>query len=583
MEDSIVLKRGETLVDKWYYFAENYPDKEAIVHWAAGEEPFRWTYRELIECAENFAVILRENGIRKNDVCATLIKHNKYFYPIYLAVSLLGALPAVLAYPNSRLHPIKFREGLEGMAKRSGLDFILTEKSLEPVIRPLVEKDDSTIKQLLFPLEWNLEEAAKNSSDEKIKIRKIIKGFSPLDTVILQHSSGTTGLQKPTIFSHKAVLDHIEIYSRAIALNRNDKIVSWLPLYHDMGLIAAFHMPLASGITSVQIDTFEWVMVPSILLEAISKEKGTLMWLPNFAYNMLVDKVSDEDLKDISLKSLRMSINCSEPIRHESHQKFFSRFSNYGLKAKSLSTSYGMTENTFAVTQSEPNKEPLVLPVYTADLANGKAVITDRIKISNTRLCVSSGKAVDGCRIRIVDEERGDLPDLYVGEIAIASETLFDGYKNYPEKNAQVLREGWYYTGDLGFRYGEDYFIIGRKSDTIIVGGNNLYPEDIEDIVSDVEGAIPGRVIAFGEFDEQIGSEQVSVIVETKIEDEQARKNLRMAIVKACMGIDVTVRKVYFVPPRWLIKSSAGKPGRKTNRERILTDEPRKALQLQVQ
>jgi acyl-CoA synthetase (AMP-forming)/AMP-acid ligase II len=150
---------------------------------------------------------------------------------------------------------------------------------------------------------------------------------------------------------------------------------------------------------------------------------------------------------------------------------------------------------------------------------------------------------------------------------------MFDGYRNYPEKTAEVLKEGWYYSGDYGFVHENEYYIIGRKKDIIIVAGNNIYPEDIEDAVSKVEGVIPGRAVAFGEEDPEIGSEQISVVAETNFFAPDDQKKLKLSIVKAGMEMDVSIRKIYLVPPRWLIKSSAGKPSRKANRERILNKE----------
>jgi acyl-CoA synthetase (AMP-forming)/AMP-acid ligase II len=148
--------------------------------------------------------------------------------------------------------------------------------------------------------------------------------------------------------------------------------------------------------------------------------------------------------------------------------------------------------------------------------------------------------------------------------------SLFDGYRNYPEKTAEVLHDGWYHSGDYGFQMGGDLFVIGRKKDIIIVAGNNVYPEDVEDAVSKVPGIIPGRVVAFGEENVSLGSEHVAVVAETTAEGEGAQKALRLEVIKAGMAIDITIAKVYLVPPRWLIKSSAGKPSRKANRERIL-------------
>ena len=567
----------EIVWEKWCENARKYPHKEAIIHWIAGEEPIKWTFSSLIKAAQEFSFLLKEKGIKQGEVCALIIRHNPNFYPLYMAVSSIGAIPAVLAYPNPRLHPDKFRQGIEGMSQRSGLDWILTEKDIEPIIRPLIERKESTIKGIYFPLEWEMEDGKLKMEGEDFKntfnsflkenneIQNQIKGTDPF---LLQHSSGTTGLQKPVLLSNHSILEHVENYAEAIQLKENDKIVSWLPLYHDMGLIAAFHLPLAFGITSVQIDPFEWVMIPSLIFEVIKKENCTVTWLPNFSYNMMADKIQDYDLEGITLENMRMFINCSEPVRDESHKKFYDRFKNYGLKINSLATCYAMAETTYAVTQTEPLIEPTILFVERQELSKGKIKVIDNTGLSKPY--VSSGKPIKGCEIKIVDENRNELSPDSIGEIAIKSVSMFDGYRNYPEKTSEVLKDGWYYSGDYGFKYQDEYYIIGRKKDIIIVAGNNIYPEDIEDAVSKVGGVIPGRVVAFGEEDMEIGSEQISIVAETNLQDNEEHKKLKMNIIKAGMEMDVTIRKIYLVPPRWLIKSSAGKPSRKANRERIL-------------
>lgn len=565
----ITPNHKEILWKRWQKNAEKTPDKDAIVVWSIEDEPYRWTFASLLETAERFAANLIDYGIKEGDVCAIIIRHNKFFYPVYLAVSCIGAIPAVLAYPNARLHPDKFRQGIEGMSQRSGLDWILTERDLEGVIKPLVERDGSTIKGLRYPLEWNLEEKLNGEKLKKVlSVRESIDGNSPF---LLQHSSGTTGLQKPVLLSHRAVLDHVANYAEAINLTENDKVISWLPLYHDMGLIAAYHLPLAYGITSVQINTFEWVLAPGILMDVISKEKGSLLWLPNFAYNMLADKIHEDELEGINLDSVRLIINCSEPVRDESHVKFYNRFSKYGLKDKALSVCYAAAETTFAITQQEPDTDVVKVTLDRQEIAKGRVKVLENG--SAGRVCVSSGKAIKDCELRIVNENREDLTEEFIGEIAIKSVSLFDEYRNYPEKTADVLVDGWYYSGDLGFKHGDYYYVIGRKKDLIIATGNNVYPEDIEDVVGKVEGIIPGRVVAFGEYDEEIGSEHICVIAETNTAVEDEQKKLKLDVIKAAMLIDITIKKVHLVPPRWLIKSSAGKPSRKANMERILNNE----------
>jgi len=552
-----------TLWKRWLLNSERNPERDAIVHWIGGEDPVRWTFKALIDEAKKFSVMVKKLGIKKGEVCAIIVRHNPSFYPLYMGISRTGALPAVLAYPNPRLHPDKFRQGIEGMSQRSGLDYILTERELEPLIRPLIE-NSGTIKAVYFPLEWDLN--AEFSKEADAEIEAFQESISESDPALLQHSSGTTGLQKPVVLSHRAILNHVKYYGESIQLSQEDKIASWLPLYHDMGLIAAFHIPLSYGITSIQISPFEWVIAPVLLPETITKEKASLCYLPNFAYNILAEKISEDELEGTSLKTLRLAVNCSEPVRDESHKKFLERFTKYGFNPVALSACYAMAETTYAITQTDPGTEIKVLHVDRQELSNGF------VKLASgpaARCCVSSGKLIKGCEIKIVDENRNEVKPGQVGEIAVKSVSMFDGYRNYPEKTAEVVQDGWYFTGDYGFKYEEEFFIIGRKKDIIIVAGKNLYPEDIEDTVNQVEGVIPGRVIAFGEEDASMGTELVSVVAESKFEDEKDKNKLRLDILKAGMRMDVNIHKVYLVPPRWLIKSSAGKPSRKTNKERL--------------
>lgn len=560
-------KEYKSIWERWEYLSRKKYNGEAIVHWVAGDEPIRWTFGKLLQRANHYSSYLLSKGINPGDVCAMIIRHNPEFYPIYLGIVGMGALPTVLAYPNPRLHPDKFRQGLLGMTQRSGLDWILTEKEIEPMIGNLVTAEGSTVKGVFFPIE---EKSDIIASEFSANLNKIRDSFKPDDPVLLQHSSGTTGLQKPVILTHFDILKHVEQYGEALKLNDNDKFISWTPLYHDMGLIGTFHLPLAFGIPTVQINTFEWILAPAILFDAISKEKTTITLQPNFAFNLLTNKVKDEELEGVDLSSMRLFINAAEPIRHDTMERFIQRFKKYGLQVLAPTTQYGMAETTLAVVQTPPGQKYKTLEVDRQKLANGIVEIAN----NNTkvkRICVSSGLLLKECEMKIVDENRKTLPELSLGEIAVKSASQFTGYRNYPEKTAKVIDEdGWYYTSDYGFIYENELYVIGRKDDIIIVAGNNIYPEDIEDAVNQVEGVQKGRVIAFGEVDEGLGTELISVIAETKIENEEDKKKLIIEIKKAGMSIDIPIANVYLVPPRWLIKSSAGKPSRKANSQRII-------------
>lgn len=555
-----MINPDESVWNHWNRHADTAGDREAIVHWRVGEDPYRWTWGSLMEAARTVASRLGEAGVRKGDVCALILQHHENFYPIYMGISTLGAIPSVLAYPNSRLHPEKFRHGLEGMAQRSGLDFVLSDHELEETITPLLRTEKSTVRKILFPLDWFGNGRAASSLPAR-------SPSLPSDACLLQHSSGTTGLQKAVVLSHRAVLEHIKRYGEAIQINPRDKIVSWLPFYHDMGLIAAFYLPLTAGIPLVQLDPFEWVMSPVSLLQAISREAGTLTWLPNFSHNFMADRIHEEDLSEIRLDSLRMAINCSEPVRAESHRRSFDRFRSIGLKQEALSACYAMAETTFAVTQCTPGQAARTILVDRESLASGQVVVMP--EGDGVRRCVSSGQLVSGCEIRIVGDQGEELGAGKVGQVVVRSVSLFDEYRNAPELTKRAVIDGWYYTGDFGFLHEGEYFIIGRKTDIINVAGNNIFPEDVEDAIGQVVGVLPGRVIAFGEDDEALGTQKLCVIAETALTTDDDLKKLRRLIIKAGKEIDITVSKVYLVPARWLIKSSAGKPSRSANKKRI--------------
>jgi acyl-CoA synthetase (AMP-forming)/AMP-acid ligase II len=548
----------DTVWTRWCRQADRQPDAEAVVVVRAGEPPVRWTRAAYIRAARQYAAWLAEAGVGSGQTCAIISRHHPNLCIVYAAVSALGAIPAVLAYPNARLHPDKFREGLLGISKHSGLDWILTERDLEATLMPLIAGEGSTVRGLIFPYEAEL--------THEYSAQAVVRSEAP---ALLQHSSGTTGLQKAVALSHRCVLDHVTCYGAAIEADGQDRVVSWLPLYHDMGLIAAFHLPLALGIPTVQLDPIEWVMAPVLLIETLFQERGTLSWLPNFAFSLMGARLRDEDLEGCSLAHVRMLINCSELVQHASNELFYTRLQRFGLRRTSLASSYAMAEATFAVTQTRSGEGCPSLELSRPALRIG--VVRPPEPGEQSLVCASSGRALNGCDMRVMDDAGHDLDDDRVGELLVRTPSLFDGYRNQPSKTAAAMRDGWYLTGDLGFRHGELWFVVGRKKDMIVIAGKNLYPEDIEAVVSTVPGAVPGRAVAFGMVDSALGTERVHVIVETHLSAEE-RPRLRDAVIASVQDIDVTVTEVHCVDARWLIKSSSGKPSRTANRDRLFAE-----------
>jgi acyl-CoA synthetase (AMP-forming)/AMP-acid ligase II len=263
-------------------------------------------------------------------------------------------------------------------------------------------------------------------------------------------------------------------------------------------------------------------------------------------------------------------------MRWESHQAFLKRFAPYGLRAEALATCYAMAENVFAVTQGGFDGPVAV------DVVDRRALITEKAarpadteELESIRL-LSAGKPLPNVAVRVLDEQRQDLPDRLIGEIALRSDCMLSGYYNRADLTERAFHDGWYLTGDLGYQADGELYVTGRKKDLIIVGGKNVHPQDLETLASEVAGVHPGRVVAFGVFDDELGTEDVVVVAEADTagapsEEEQQRlaDEIRQRINR---GSDISVRQVHVVGARWILKTSSGKLARAANREKFLAE-----------
>jgi len=379
------------------------------------------------------------------------------------------------------------------------------------------------------------------------------------DTAIIQHSSGSTGLQKGVALSHQMILRQCESYAKAIQLDSNhDAIASWIPLYHDMGLFTTWLLPLLHGVRVYAIDPFEWIQKPSSFLKLISDHKATLAWQPNFAYQVLASRVTSDEMQGVNLSSVRGISNCSEPARAKSHDLFLNRFENNGLKRSALWVCYAMAENSFAVTTAGSTTQP--------------------VELSPSGV-LSVGIPIEGCLVTIVDETRRTLKDPEVGEVAIQSPFLLKNYYRNEEATQKNLDpDGWYYTGDMGFLNQGQLYITGRKKDLIIVGGRNFYPQDLEAIMDDCEGTLPGRSVALSLDDESSGTSKIILLAESVLTDTTELSALiRRQIYEE---LDCPVSEVHIVPPKWLLKTTSGKIARRPNLERYLGGEMPKPISI---
>jgi len=544
---------------------EENPDRVAIYILQTNLPDIPVTFRDLIHGAAGYAETYNKNGIIPGDVIIIILQHGIDLIFAYFGAILHGAIPSIMPFLTEKLLPERYRTDLASLVAITHPTCIVSYKEFELEVRSALKPGDS-VKSVIL----------SNQVDEpRVPNFVGLSGLQsdPDETVLLQHSSGTTGLQKGVALSHQAVISQLESYSSVLGIQEDkDVIVSWLPLYHDMGLIACFILPILHKIPLVLISPFDWVRAPYRLLQAVSLYKGTLSWLPNFAFNFCAQKIRERNLDGVDLSTWRAVINCSEPMRWESHQAFYERFKKFGLRYESLVTCYAMAENVFAVTQGGFDG-PVKVDEIDRESFQNKRVAKKSTNEKDSIKMLSAGKPIPNVRVKIMDGDGNHLKDRTIGEIRIVSNCMLTGYFNRPDLTRKAFINGWYLTGDFGYMVDGEVFVTGRKKDLIIVGGKNVYPQDIEQLAMEVQGVHPGRVVAFGVYNEELGTEDVVLIAEIASvepkEMEMISDQIRQVVTK---GSAIALRKILLVDKKWLVKTSSGKIARSANREKYLKE-----------
>jgi acyl-CoA synthetase (AMP-forming)/AMP-acid ligase II len=546
-----------TLLDRLATRLYSQPDSPALVL-IDGDTETTFTVRQFLARAASYADLLAAADVRRGELVVLVGEFGEAVISAFWGALLLGAVPSIFPFLSDKLDPERYYSSVRQLVAREGVKAVMVSTAQR-----------EALANALAGLDVQLLDAAAGSDAAPLPYLQVAV-LQADDIAFLQHSSGSTGLQKGVMLSHRAVINQTDAYSAAIALNQDDVIVSWLPLYHDMGLIAGFVLPLVAGVKLVLMSPFEWVRDPQILLHAIQRHRGTLCWQPNFAYSFLALRVRDAQIAGLDLSSWRAAVNCSEPVSAESHRAFLKRFAPYDFRAEALSVCYAMAENTFAVTQT-----PIGTParVDTVDAAHLRADRVAQPVEGEGVEVVSCGRPIPGCEIRVVNEQRETLPDRQIGEIALRSTSMLDGYYAQRELSAAAIVEGWYHTGDMGYLADGELYVTGRKKDLIIVGGKNIYPQDIEALLNEIDGVHAGRVVAFGVFNDRLGTEDVGLVAEVDSDDPEVQADIMRAIrARVTQTLDIAVRYVHLVDAKWLVKTSSGKVARAANRDKFMQE-----------
>jgi fatty-acyl-CoA synthase len=540
-------------------------DRTFVTMWKSETDVESLTFGAFREQAEAYAQYFQSLSVKSGDTIILIMPQGIPLMSAFAGAMLLGAIPAILAYPNFKVEPAKYRYGVAGVSANLKAALTVVDAGFPEDLMSYIALEASS---RLVRCEDALPSQPWPESGHAVKADQL---------AFIQHSAGTTGLQKGVALTHGAVLRQINHLALAIRLSPEDRIYSWLPLYHDMGLIACFMLPLACHLPVVMQAPTDWVMQPRTMLELMDTERCTLAWIPNFALQFLARRVRPEDRAALDLSSVRALINCSEPVRASSIDEFASAFSSQGLRPSALQSCYAMAETVFAATQSDvTGPGPARIWVDASDLRKQGTVRPVSSDAPGATCLVSSGRSLPNTRIRIMSDAGEDLGTGRVGEIVIHCDSMLDGYYNRPDLTEKALRDGWYWSGDLGVLSGDELYVIGRKKDLIIVAGENIYPQDVEEIVSAHKAIYDGRVVAFGHYNSNIGTEEIVVVAEVResadLENAQIIERELRSAVKAELGVAVGL--FFIKPPRWIVKSTAGKPARGTTREKLTAEHP---------
>jgi acyl-CoA synthetase (AMP-forming)/AMP-acid ligase II len=555
----------DALISEFWGRAARSPEA-TFCHFVTPQGVNKLTWRAVGGRALTFCQIYRERGIPRRAVVLIFLPHSEHLYSAFLGAITADLIPSFMPCPTPKQDPALYWSSHLELLARIGPSCIVTDRAtLAGMANAGLKIDDRVIVvedidvEACAPKVAEIEAARKSSEPDAI--------------VLLQHSSGTTGLKKGVALSNENVRLQVDFYSKVLALAADDVVVSWLPLYHDMGLIACFVLPVMCGVPFVHLDAFHWLARPSILFDLIESHRGSLVWLPNFAFNHMANTVSVSAGRTWDLSTVRAVINCSEPCRATTFNSFAKKFSSIGLSAEKLHCCYAMAESVFAVSQTEMGVPATARRFDQDGLVPGAAVRVEPEGSTSGTLLLSCGAPIPGIAVEVRDENGNTLPAGAVGQLAIKGRFVFSGYFRNEELTEKRLRDGWYATQDLGFIYEGEIFVLGRLDDVIICNGKNILAHDVENIVNGTPGVKPGRCVAVPIEDDRAGSQKLVVIAEAETADKAELSRARSIIVdNVYAAVGVAPATVQFVPVGWMVKTTSGKTSRTHNRQKFLTE-----------
>ncbi|RDE19534.1 acyl-phosphate glycerol 3-phosphate acyltransferase [Motiliproteus coralliicola] len=519
------------------------------------------SYRDLHNEAMRVATLLLSKGILAGQSVAIMLPTSREYFATFFGILLAGAVPVPI-YPP--LRPSQLEEHLRrhaGILNNAQARLLVTVPEALTVSR-FLKTQVATLQSLISVAEFNELEAVEFNYTSQSQ-----------DTAFLQYTSGSTGNPKGVILSHANLLANIRAFGQALRVDSTDVCVSWLPLYHDMGLIGAWLGSLYHAAPLVVFSPLLFLARPLLWLQLIDQHRGTLSAAPNFAYELCLSKLQEPQLQGLDLSCWRAALNGAEAVNPATLRRFSERLRPYGLRPQAMLPVYGLAESSVGLAFPPIEREPLIDRVQREPLMRDSQALAAADDESQALEFVSVGRPLSGHQIRIVDALGNELPERQQGDVEFQGPSTTSGYFRNNEQTRKLFRGDWLDSGDRGYMAGGELFITGRSKDIIIRAGRNLYPHELEQAVSELAGIHKGGVAVFASPQPQ-GVEQLVIVAETREQDRQERDQLQQQIQQLCLTLlGAMADKVVLAPLHSVPKTSSGKVRRAACRELYQRDQ----------
>jgi len=538
----------ETLLDALHWHVRAHPERVHVQLYGDSGAIENIRYQDLLDGARGVAAGLRRLDVVPGQCVAIMLPTGAEYLSSFMGILLAGAIPVPI-YPPARLSQVEdhFRRHAR-ILENAGVVCLITFAPAKQISRLLTSRVPglrviATVPELAGA--GNLDEVSAVVADS---------------IAFLQYTSGSTGNPKGVVLTHADLLASLRSMGEALQARSSDVFVSWLPLYHDMGLIGAWLGSMVYGFPLVLMSPLNFLARPERWLQAIPAHGGTLSGGPNFAYELCLRRIQDAQIEGLDLSSWRLAFNGAEPVSPETMQKFIQRFAPFGLRAEAIAPVYGLAEATLGVAFTPVGRGMRTERVRRGPMmSEGRALPAD-VGEADAQVFVSSGIPIPGFEVRIVDDAERETSERTEGRLEFRGPSCTSGYYRNPQATRELFHDDWLDSGDRAYVADGEVYITGRAKDVIIRAGRNIYPYELEQAIADIDGIRRGCVAVFGGSHPESGTERLIVVAETRETDDAARAELRSRIeALTSEQLGMPADDVLVASPGTVLKTSSGK------------------------